>query len=110
MMIVKLLHLEVWKDEHLVLQGLRNNSDGLWDIPLSQNSENNANFQTHTKLSECPHTSKQIINANFQTHTKLSECPHTSKQIINVVINNKTTISNINNSCHTYIGFNIWMI
>ena len=89
MMIVKLLHLEVWKDEHLVLQGLRNNSDGLWDIPLSQNSENNANFQTHTKLSECPHTSKQIIN---------------------VVINNKTTISNINNSCHTYIGFNIWMI
>jgi len=30
--------LKVWKDKHLVLQGLRNNNDGFWDIRLPQNS------------------------------------------------------------------------
>ena len=72
-------HLEAWKDKRLVLQGLRNNNDGLWDIPLPQNSNSFSNFQTHMKFSESPHTCKQILN---------------------VVINKKSTISNLMKFLH----------
>jgi len=63
-------HLEVWKDEHLVLQGFRNKNDGLWDIPLSQNqiimpifkpAQNSSNFLTHpNKSSTWSSTTNQL--------------------------------------------------
>ena len=57
--------MNIYKDKYLVLQGLRNKRDGLWDIELP--------FKHQTKVQQTGHKPSETLNALIQVNKTKSE-------------------------------------